>query len=93
MVKNGFQSVFLWPYGIPHAYKCRASNIFKDFNLSILLTYTPIMQKYWFIQIAFAQDKNKFFCETAVGSLSGLYGKKSLKPGHLSSYLKAIFLK
>ena len=37
LVKNGFQSVFLGPYGIPHAYKCQAQNIFKDSNLSIRL--------------------------------------------------------
>ena len=27
LVKNGFQSVFLGPYGIPHAYKCQAKKI------------------------------------------------------------------
>ena len=38
LFKNGFQSVFLGPYGIPHAYKCQARNIFKDYNLSIRLS-------------------------------------------------------
>ena len=37
LVKNGFQSVFLGPYGIPHANKCQAQMIFMDFNLSIRL--------------------------------------------------------
>ena len=36
-VKNCFQSFFLGPYGIPHAYKCQAQNLFKNFNLSIRL--------------------------------------------------------
>ena len=40
LVKNGFQSVFLGPYGIPHANKCQAQMIFMDFNLSIRLTMT-----------------------------------------------------
>ena len=35
--QNGFLRVFLRPYGIPHAYKCQAQNIFKDLNLSIRL--------------------------------------------------------
>ena len=38
LVKNGFQIVFLWPYGSPHTYKCQTQKIFKDFNLSIRLT-------------------------------------------------------
>ena len=38
LVKNSFQSLFLGPYGNPHAYKCQGRNIFKDFNLSIRLS-------------------------------------------------------
>ena len=41
LVKNGFQSVFLGPYGIPHANKCQAQMIFMDFNLSIRLSGAP----------------------------------------------------
>ena len=42
LVKNSFQSVFLGPYAIPHAYQCQAGNIFKNLNLSIRLSVSGV---------------------------------------------------
>ena len=39
LVKNGFWSVFLGPYGIPHAYKCQAKKIL---HFSFLATAIPV---------------------------------------------------
>ena len=44
LVKNGFQSVFLGPYGIPHPYKCQAKK-FLHF-LILATTIIPHLQFY-----------------------------------------------
>ena len=44
LVKNSFQSDFLGPYGIPHAYKCQAQHIFKDSNLSLRLIISTLLE-------------------------------------------------
>ena len=70
LVKNGVESVFLGPYGIPHVYKCQASGekipqlfifINRDskflFNPSLSVKYTWLSINYICLSIKFGATK------------------------------------